>query len=190
MWNEEPQSADLSRALVDCLVECESNSGWFLADLSQDSPIFAESRKPLCGSVKTSRRKFFRSPSFYSANMPKMTQLGPRIAQLPCKYANKPHCTYFTDTHTHTFQNPHTQDMSQGRKNSININFLVRISRGYSWPLRPDAPGSISFSPSPGPQKNALFWCGRPRFSARTSMTRRVLEKLCAKKGLRWFFGP
>ena len=57
----------------------------------------------------------------------------------------------------------------QGRKNSININFLVRISRGHSWPLRPDAPGSKSFSPSPGPQKNALFGvdvhdfrCGRP----------------------------
>ena len=26
------------------------------------------------------------------------------------------------------------------------------------------------------------FWCGRPRFSARTSMTRRVVEKLCTKK--------
>ena len=42
-------------------------------------------------------------------------------------------------------------------KNSININFSVRISRGHSWPLRPDALGSKSFSPSPGPQKNALF---------------------------------
>ena len=57
----------------------------------------------------------------------------------------------------------------QGRKNSININFLVRISRGHSWPLRPDDPGSKNFSPSPWPQKNALFgadvhdfWCGRP----------------------------
>ena len=34
------------------------------------------------------------------------------------------------------------------------------------------------------------FWCGRPRFSARTSMTRRVVEKLCTRKGLRLFFGP
>ena len=57
----------------------------------------------------------------------------------------------------------------QGRKNSININFLVRISRGHSWPLRPDAQGSKSFSPPLGPQKNALFgadvhdfWRGRP----------------------------
>ena len=46
---------------------------------------------------------------------------------------------------------------SQGGKNNININFSVRISCGHSWPLHPDAPGSKSFSPSPGPQKNALF---------------------------------
>ena len=45
----------------------------------------------------------------------------------------------------------------QERKNSININFLVRISRGHSWPLRPDAQGSKSFSPPQGPQENALF---------------------------------
>ena len=59
---------------------------------------------------------------------------------------------------------------SQGRKNSININFLVRISRGYSRPLRPNALGSKSFSPPPGPRENALFGAdvhdfrrGRPR---------------------------
>ena len=45
----------------------------------------------------------------------------------------------------------------QGRKNSININFLARISRGHSWPLRPNAQGSKSFSPPPGPQENALL---------------------------------
>ena len=45
----------------------------------------------------------------------------------------------------------------QGRKNSININFLVRISRGHPWPLHPDGKGSKSFSPPPGPQENALF---------------------------------
>ena len=42
-------------------------------------------------------------------------------------------------------------------KNSKNINFLVRISRGHSRPLRPDAQGSKSFSPPPGPQENTLF---------------------------------
>ena len=47
----------------------------------------------------------------------------------------------------------------QGRENSININFLVRISRGHSWPLRPDAQGSKSFSPPPRPQENTqLSW--------------------------------
>ena len=38
----------------------------------------------------------------------------------------------------------------QGRKNNININFLVRISSGRPRPLRPDAQGSKSFSPSRG----------------------------------------
>ena len=47
--------------------------------------------------------------------------------------------------------------INRGRKNSININFLVRISRGHSRPLRPDDPGSKSFSPPPWPQENAIF---------------------------------
>ena len=58
----------------------------------------------------------------------------------------------------------------QGRKNSININFSVRISRGHSRPLRPDEPGPKGCSPSPGLQKNTLFGAdihdfrrGRPR---------------------------
>ena len=33
--------------------------------------------------------------------------------------------------------------LSQGRKNSININFSVQISRGHSWPWRPDAPAWV-----------------------------------------------
>ena len=44
-----------------------------------------------------------------------------------------------------------------GKKKNININFLARISRRHSWPLRPNALGSKSFSPPPGPQENALF---------------------------------
>ena len=54
-------------------------------------------------------------------------------------------------------------------KNSINIKFWARISRGHSWPLTPGRPWSKSFTPSPGPQENALFgadvhdfWRGRP----------------------------
>ena len=45
----------------------------------------------------------------------------------------------------------------QGRKNHINIKFSVRISRGHSWPLRPDDLGSKSFSPSAGLQENTLL---------------------------------
>ena len=63
----------------------------------------------------------------------------------------------------------HGTPLIQGRKNSININFLVRISCGHSWPLRPNAQGSKSFSPPPGPQEIALsgadvhdFQRGRP----------------------------
>ena len=66
---------------------------------------------------------------------------------------------------------------------NINIDFLVRIGCRRSRPLRPDAKGSKSFSPSRGrrKKKHTTIWCGRPRFSARTSMTRRVLENPCPK---------
>ena len=81
-------------------------------------------------------------------------------------------------------------------ENSQQINLVMILSRkkkqhkhnffGPDFPrtfltLTPGCPGVKKFLlPSPGPQKNALF--GRPRFSTRTSMTRRVLEKLCTKK--------
>ena len=35
------------------------------------------------------------------------------------------------------------------------------------------------FLPTTGAAGKRTFWCGRPRFLARTSMTRRVAEKLC-----------
>ena len=45
-------------------------------------------------------------------------------------------------------------------------------------------PGVKKFLPTTGSAGKCTFWCGRgrPRFSARTSMTRRVVEKLCTKK--------
>ena len=46
-------------------------------------------------------------------------------------------------------------------ENNINITFLVRIFCGHFWPLRPDALGSKSFSPSRARRK-PTFWCGRP----------------------------
>ena len=48
--------------------------------------------------------------------------------------------------------------------------------------LTPGCPGVKKFLPTTGAAGKRTFWCGRPRFSARTSMTRRVVEKLCAKK--------
>ena len=71
---------------------------------------------------------------------------------------------------------------SRGRKNSININFLVRISCGHSLTLTPGCPGVKKFLPTTGAAGKRTFWCGRPRFSVRTSMSRRVIEKLVPKK--------
>ena len=50
--------------------------------------------------------------------------------------------------------------------------------------LTPGCPGGKKFLPTSHhePAGKRTFWCGRPRFSTRTSMTRRVVEKLCTKK--------
>ena len=48
--------------------------------------------------------------------------------------------------------------------------------------LTPGCPGVKKFLPITGAAEKRTFWCGRPRFSARTSMTRRVVEKLCTKE--------
>ena len=56
--------------------------------------------------------------------------------------------------------------------------------------LTPGCPGVKKFVPTTGAAGNRTFWCGRPRFSARTSMTRRVVEKLCAKKVCVGFSAP
>ena len=56
--------------------------------------------------------------------------------------------------------------------------------------LTPECPGVKKFLPTTGAAGKRTFWCGRPRFSARTSMTRRVVEKLCAKKVCVDFLAP
>ena len=48
--------------------------------------------------------------------------------------------------------------------------------------LTPGCPGVEKFLPTTGAAGKRSFWCGRPWFAARTSMTRRVAEKLCTKK--------
>ena len=56
--------------------------------------------------------------------------------------------------------------------------------------LTPGCPAAKKFLPTTGAAGKRTFWCGRPRFSARTSMTRRVVEKLCTKKVCVDFFAP
>ena len=46
----------------------------------------------------------------------------------------------------------------------------------------PGRPWVKKFLPITGAAEKRTFWCGRPRFLARTSMTRRVFEKLCTKE--------
>ena len=48
--------------------------------------------------------------------------------------------------------------------------------------VTPGYPGVKKFLPTTGAAGKRTFWYGRPRFSARTSMTRRVVEKLRTKK--------
>ena len=56
--------------------------------------------------------------------------------------------------------------------------------------LTPGCPGVKKFLPTTGAAGKRTLWCGRPRFSARTSMTRRVVEKLCTKKVRVDFLAP
>ena len=56
--------------------------------------------------------------------------------------------------------------------------------------LTPGYPGFKKFLTTTGAVGKRTFWCGCPRFSARTSMTRRVAEKLCTKKVCIEFWAP
>ena len=83
-----------------------------------------------------------------------------RDLELPFFEGSLPSCSPHSAGYNRTFLHPYfpvAKIRVQGRKNSININFLARISCGHFWPLRPNAQGSKSFSPPPGPQENARF---------------------------------
>ena len=56
--------------------------------------------------------------------------------------------------------------------------------------LTPECPGVKKFLPTTGATGKRTFWCGRPRFAARTSMTRRVVEKLCTEEVCVDFLAP
>ena len=78
----------------------------------------------------------------------------------------------------------------QERKNNININFLVRISRGHSWPFYARMPRGQKVSPHhPG--------CRKMHFLVRTSTVFGVdvhdpkgSQKTLYRKSLRWFSCP
>ena len=56
--------------------------------------------------------------------------------------------------------------------------------------LTPGCPGVKKFLPTTGAAGKRTFWCGRPRCSARPSMTRRVVKKRCTKKVCVHFSAP
>ena len=56
--------------------------------------------------------------------------------------------------------------------------------------LTPGCPGVKKFLPATGAAGKRTLWCGRPRFSGRTSMTRRVVEKLCTEDVCVDFLAP
>ena len=76
------------------------------------------------------------------------------------------------------------------KKSDINLNFLVRIFCGHSWPLRPDAQGSKSFSPPLGPQENALFGADVHDFRRGRPWPAKGCRKALYKKSLHLFLAP
>ena len=56
--------------------------------------------------------------------------------------------------------------------------------------LTPECPGIKKFLPTTGVAGKRTFWCGCPRFSEQTSMTRRVVERLYTKKYALIFLAP
>ena len=135
------------------------------------------------GATKFPRSDMQRSPVTFQSPLAAATGFATGIEQISFllrKWLAKAFLTVRVARLQNEIAPPPPPRKIQASKNSININFSVRISCGHSWPLRLDAPGSKSFSPPSGPQENPLFGAD-VFFSVRTSMTRRVVEKLCTK---------
>ena len=78
----------------------------------------------------------------------------------------------------------------QGRKKNKHNLFGPDFPRTFPT-LAPGCPGEKKkVLLNTGAAGKRTFWCGRPRFSVRTSRTRRVLEKLCTKKVCVDFLAP
>ena len=80
--------------------------------------------------------------------------------------------------------------VNQERKNSININFLARISCGHSWPLTPECPGVKKFLPTTGGRRITHFWVRTSTIFGADVHDPKGGWKTLYKKSLRWFFGP
>ena len=82
---------------------------------------------------------------------------------------------------------PHT--FSGKKKQHKHKRFSPNFPRTFLT-LTPGCPGVKKFLPTTGATGKRTFRCGRPRFSAWTSMTRRVVKKLCTKKVCVDFLAP
>ena len=98
-----------------------------------------------------------------------------------------PHCGAHVCGHGLTRSRPH---LHSGKKKQHKHKLFGPDFPRTFLTLTPERPWVKKFLPITGAAEKRTFWCGRPRFSARTSMTRRVLEKLCTKKVCIDFFAP
>ena len=77
---------------------------------------------------------------------------------------------------------------TSGKKNSINMNFLLRISRGHSWPLRP--PRGQKVSPHHQGHRKTHFLVRTSTIFGPDVHDPKGCRKTLYKKSLRWFFCP
>ena len=70
-----------------------------------------------------------------------------------------------------------TQGQKQHKRELLWFEFSADIPDPYAW-----RPRVQKVSPHHQGHRKHTFWCRRPRFSVRTCMTRRVLEKLLSRK--------
>ena len=97
-------------------------------------------------------------------------------ARTPLKTSHEgvPTCPHFTFSLPRPLKQGHMSGKKRQHKHKLfGRTFLT---------LTPGCPGVKKFLPTTRAAGKRTFWCGRPRFSARTSMTRRVVKKLCTKE--------
>ena len=95
------------------------------------------------------------------------------------------HCTSPSRVHSTVYCTLSSGKKKQHKRKFFGPNFLRTLPT-----LTPGCLGVKEFLPITGAAGKPNFRRGRPRFSARTSMTRRVLEKLCTEKVCVDFLAP